>query len=76
MDAATRTIRRKERRMSRLSEWFQNRWACIDNGIDIPFLDYVVCVATLPIIVFGFIAAIATVPIWGIPYVVYRVYFA
>ena len=62
--------------MSELIEWFQNRWACIDNDIDIPLFDYIICVATVPIIVFGFIAAIATVPIWGIPYVVYRVYFA
>lgn len=62
--------------MNELIEWFRNRWACIDNDIDIPLLDYVICGATIPIFIFGFIAVIATVPIWGIPYLVYRVYFA
>lgn len=61
--------------MNRLSEWFQNRWACIDNDIDIPLLDILVCYALIPIFMFGFLAMIVTIPIWGVPYVVYRVYF-
>lgn len=59
--------------MSKLIEWFRNRWACIDNDIDIPLLDYIICGVTIPIFIF---VSVATVPIWGIPYLVYRVYFA
>ena len=61
--------------MSRLLEWYENRWECIDYGVDIPLLDYFVCYATLPILMLGIGVLIVTVPIWGIPYVVYRVYF-
>lgn len=62
--------------MNRLSEWFKNRWDCIDNHIDIPICDVAVCYALIPVFAFGFVAMIVTAPIWGIPYVVYRVYFA
>lgn len=62
--------------MSGLSEWLKNRWECIDNGIDIPLLDYVVCYAIFPICALGVFILFITAPFWGIPYVIYRICFA
>lgn len=62
--------------MSRLTKWFKNRWDCIENDIDIPLFDALVCYASIPFFMIGVIALCVTAPIWGIPYTVYRVYFA
>lgn len=68
--------KRKGRRMSRLIKWFKNRWDCISHDIDIPIFDAVVCYATIPFFMIVVIAVFVTAPIWGIPYVIYRVWFA
>ena len=62
--------------MSKLIEWFINRWDCINNDIDIPFLDYLICYALIPILMIGCIVWFATAPIWGMPYLVYRFYWS
>lgn len=62
--------------MSRLLEWFDNRWDCISNDVDIPLLDTVICSISVPIFILAYIALVVTVPVWGIPYVIYRVYWS
>ncbi len=62
--------------MSKLTKWFRNRWHCIEYDIDIPLFDALVCYASLPFFAIGLIALGVTAPIWGIPYAIYRVWFA
>ena len=62
--------------MSRLFEWFNNRWDCITNDVDIPLLDTIVCGISVPIFILAYAALVVTVPVWGIPYVIYRVYWS
>lgn len=58
--------------MRDLIHWYKRNMECIDCGVDIPLLDWVVCMATVPFYPIVIIALLATAPIWGIPYAIYR----
>ena len=45
----------------------------MNNGIDIPLLDFCFCIGSLPILVLIQIILIGTCPIWGIPFMVYKI---
>ena len=64
---------KKGGKMNDLIEWYKNRWECIERCIDIPLFDCVICIVSVPVLIIGFIVAVITSPIWGIPYVIYRV---
>ena len=61
------------RSMDNFKAWYKNRWDCINNGIDIPLLDFCFCVGSLPILALICILLCVSCPIWGIPFIVYKI---
>ena len=59
--------------MNRLSKWARNRYNGVYNeDEDIPLLDAIVDRTMIPCLVI----VILTIPMWAIPYAIYRAYFA
>lgn len=58
--------------MQDFKKWYKNRWDCIDNGVEIPLLDFCFCIASLPLLAIIQILLIGTCPIWGIPFMIYK----
>ena len=59
--------------MDSFKVWYKNRWDCINNGIDIPLLDFCFCIGSLPILALTCILLCVSCPIWGIPFMVYKI---
>ncbi len=60
--------------MKRLIEWYDNRMNCLFNCVEMPILDWIMCIVSLPFAMVTMIALAVTCPIWGIPYAIYRVW--
>ena len=58
--------------MQRLIEWYDNRMNCFFYGVEMPILDWIMCLVSLPFAMIAMIALTVTCPIWGIPYAIYR----
>lgn len=58
--------------MQRLIEWYDNRMDCFFCGVEMPILDWIMCIVSLPFAAATMVALAVTCPIWGIPYAIYR----
>ena len=57
-------------RMERFIAWYKNRWDCIFCGVDIPFMDYMFCIASIPVVVVISVLLFVSFPVWAIPYMI------
>ena len=60
--------------MQRLIEWYDNRMNCFFYSVEMPILDWIICLVSLPFAMVAMIALAVTCPIWGISYAIYRVW--
>lgn len=58
--------------MERFRAWYKNRWDCIFCGVDIPFMDYVFCISSIPIVVVVGVLFFVSFPVWAIPYMIVK----
>lgn len=58
--------------MQRLIEWYDNRMNCFFHGVEMPILDWIMCIVSLPFAAAAMVALAVTCPIWNIPYAIYR----
>ncbi len=56
--------------MKKFIAWYKNRWDCIFCGVDIPFMDYMFCVASIPVVVVISVLLFVSFPVWAIPYAI------
>ena len=56
--------------MERFRAWYKNRWDCIFYGVDIPFMDYMFCIASIPVVIVITALLLVFFPVWAIPYMI------
>ncbi len=47
---------------------------CFFYSVEMPILDWIICLVSLPFAMVAMIALAVTCPIWGISYAIYRVW--
>lgn len=56
--------------MEKFIAWYKNRWDCINNYVEVPFLDYMFCIASIPVVVVISVLLFVSFPVWAIPYMI------
>ena len=56
--------------MKKFTAWYKNRWDCIFCGVDIPFMDYMFCIASIPVVIVISVLLLVSFPVWAIPYMI------
>ena len=56
--------------MKKFTAWYKNRCDCIFCGVDIPFMDYMFCIASIPVVIVISVLLLVSFPVWAIPYMI------